>query len=128
MPLYINHGSEFVADYEYTKGVFQIGSSSQTAFGVTKPSIQMGYSDPDTKLLLYYYNLGRSSVTGFLEFSGNQTGFVGYVFDAPVMFPQLTTTQKNAISSPVEGAVVMDITLHALCVYNGTAWKTITAT
>lgn len=85
MPLYINHGSEFSADYERTKGVLQIGSSSQTSSGVTKPSIQMGYSDPDTKQLLFSYGLGRSSVTGFLEFAGTQVGFVGYQFDGPLL-------------------------------------------
>ena len=40
--------------------------------------------------------------------------------------PQMTTTQKNAISSPKEGLEVYDLTLHAPCWYNGSAWKTVT--
>lgn len=40
--------------------------------------------------------------------------------------PRMSTTQKNAITSPAEGLVVYDLTLHALCVYNGSAWKTVT--
>ena len=36
--------------------------------------------------------------------------------------PRMTTTQKNAISSPAEGLMVMDITTHKLCVYDGTSW------
>jgi hypothetical protein len=42
--------------------------------------------------------------------------------------PRMTTTQKNAIVFPDEGLLVYDLTLHALCVYNGSAWKTVTAT
>ncbi len=38
-----------------------------------------------------------------------------------------STTQKNAISSPAEGLIVYDLTLHKLCVYTGSAWETITS-
>lgn len=41
--------------------------------------------------------------------------------------PRMTTTQKNAISVPVEGLIVYDTTLHKLCVYTGSAWETITS-
>lgn len=41
--------------------------------------------------------------------------------------PRMTTTQKNAITTPAEGLIVMDITLHKLCMYNGSAWETITS-
>jgi hypothetical protein len=40
--------------------------------------------------------------------------------------PRMTTTQKNAISSPAAGLVVYDTTLNKLCVYT-TAWQTITS-
>jgi hypothetical protein len=40
--------------------------------------------------------------------------------------PAMSTTQKNALT-PIEGAVIWDLTLHALCVYDGTVWKTVTA-
>jgi hypothetical protein len=40
--------------------------------------------------------------------------------------PRMTTTQKNAISSPAAGLVVYDTTLNKLCVYT-TAWETITS-
>jgi hypothetical protein len=40
--------------------------------------------------------------------------------------PRMTTTQKNAISSPAAGLVVYDTTLGKLCVYT-TAWETITS-
>jgi hypothetical protein len=40
--------------------------------------------------------------------------------------PRMTTTQKNAISSPAAGLVVYDTTLNKLCVFT-TAWETITS-
>lgn len=43
------------------------------------------------------------------------------------MPPRMTTTQKNAITSPPESLVVYDLTLHKLCVYTGAAWETITS-
>ena len=42
--------------------------------------------------------------------------------------PRMTTTQKNAISSPVAGLIIFDTTLAKLCVYSGSAWQTITST
>jgi len=43
-----------------------------------------------------------------------------------VLFPRMTTTQKNAISSPATGLVVFDTTLVKLCVFS-TTWQTITS-
>lgn len=45
-----------------------------------------------------------------------------------LLAPRMTTTQKNAISSPAEGLVVYDTTLHKLAVYTGSAWETVTST
>jgi hypothetical protein len=44
-----------------------------------------------------------------------------------VRMPNMTTTQKNAIVSPVAGLVVFDTTLSKLSVYTGAAWETITS-
>jgi hypothetical protein len=38
----------------------------------------------------------------------------------------VTTVQKNALSA-TSGRIVFDTTLSKLCVYNGTAWETITS-
>jgi hypothetical protein len=43
-----------------------------------------------------------------------------------VLFPRMSTSEKNAIASPVAGLVVYDTTLNKLCVYT-TAWETITS-
>jgi hypothetical protein len=39
---------------------------------------------------------------------------------------RVTTTQKNALASPVGGQLVYDTTLNALSVYDGTSWRTLT--
>lgn len=44
-----------------------------------------------------------------------------------VRFPNMDTTQKNAIATPAAGLVVFDTTLAKLCVYSGAAWQTITS-
>lgn len=55
--------------------------------------------------------------TAKLEVSSTTKGFLP---------PRMTTTQKTAITTPAEGLVVYDTTLHKLCVYT-TAWETITS-
>jgi hypothetical protein len=41
--------------------------------------------------------------------------------------PSFTTTEKNAIVAPGTGAILFDSTLGKVCVYNGSAWQTITS-
>ncbi len=43
-----------------------------------------------------------------------------------VLLPRMTTAQKNAISNPVEGLEVYDLTLHQKSYYNGTGWVSLT--
>jgi hypothetical protein len=44
-----------------------------------------------------------------------------------VLFPRMTTTQKNAIASPATGLVVYDNTLNKLSVFTGLVWETVTS-
>ena len=44
-----------------------------------------------------------------------------------LLFPRMTTTQKNAIASPAAGLVVYDTTLNKLCVRTASAWETLTS-
>ena len=44
-----------------------------------------------------------------------------------VRMPNMTTTQKVAITSPAAGLMVFDTTLAKLCVYSGAAWQTVTS-
>lgn len=41
--------------------------------------------------------------------------------------PRMTTTQRDAISSPTEGLIIYDLTLHKLCIYTGSSWEIITS-
>ena len=41
--------------------------------------------------------------------------------------PRMTTTQKNAIASPVAGLIIYDSTLNKLCVRTTSAWEIITS-
>lgn len=67
-------------------------------------SVVVGATNADSKALLKL----SSTTQGFLP-------------------PVMTTAQKNAISSPPEGLVVYDSTLHKLSIYNGSAWETVTS-
>jgi hypothetical protein len=81
--------------------------------------------------------------TGYFEHSGGgvingQLGIGTYGPNASAMLditsttrgflpPRMTTTQKNAIASPVAGLVVYDTTLGKLCVRTASSWETITS-
>ena len=54
-------------------------------------------------------------VSGALQVESTTQGFYP---------PRMTTTQKNAISSPQAGCTVFDITLNGLSFYDGTGWVT----
>jgi lysophospholipase L1-like esterase len=53
-----------------------------------------------------------------LELPASNMGFLGN---------RLTTTQRDAIASPVEGLEIYNLTLHKKQFYNGSAWETITS-
>ncbi len=44
-----------------------------------------------------------------------------------LLLPRMTTTQKNAISSPAAGLLVYDTTLGKLCIRTAAAWETVTS-
>jgi hypothetical protein len=58
--------------------------------------------------------LSDSNQSAILEINSTTQG---------VLFPRMTTTQKNAIASPAAGLVVYDSTTNKLCCYNGSTWN-----
>lgn len=94
--LYIYAGKETVLNNQANMFLAWDGSSA-------RGNINIGGSSNDASALV---NI-QSTTKGFLP-------------------PRMTTTQKNAISTPANGLVVFDTTLNKLCVYT-TAWETITS-
>jgi len=77
------------------------------------------------------YNIILNPVGGNIGV-GTGTPSASAILDAQsttkgVRMPNMTTTQKNAISSPAAGLIVFDTTLAKLCVYTGSVWQTITS-
>jgi hypothetical protein len=64
-----------------------------------------------------YINTTSVQASAILQADSTTKGFLP---------PRMTTTQKNAITSPAAGLMVYDTTLNKLCVYT-TAWETITS-
>lgn len=64
------------------------------------------------------FAIGTNSVNASAAFQVNST-------TKGILLPVMTTTQKNAISSPAEGLIVYDLTEHKPYVYNGTSWESL---
>lgn len=92
------------------RGVVDSGSSANNlrfiAAGATK-----------SVLINADYN-NSNAASAMLEVQSTTKGFLP---------PRMTTTQKNAISTPAAGLVVYDTTLNKLCVRTASAWETITS-
>lgn len=66
-------------------------------------------------------NIGAATdavTTAILELTSTAKGFLP---------PRLTTTQRNAISSPATGLVVYNTSTNKLNVYTGSAWEAISS-
>jgi hypothetical protein len=55
--------------------------------------------------------------------TGTNVGSVLFNNDEGVALPRLTTTEINAISSPIEGLMAYNTTLNTICFYNGSSWQ-----
>ena len=56
----------------------------------------------------------------------NAQKYTADTFNGILATKNVTTTEKNALT-PAAGWVVFDTTLGKLCVYSGSAWKTVTS-
>lgn len=85
----------------------EVGTSDTCVIGGTGSFAQrvgVGIASPNAKAILDL----TSTTMGFLP-------------------PRMTTTQRDAIGSPPEGLMVMNITTHKLNFYNGSAWEAVTS-
>jgi hypothetical protein len=99
-------------------GIYVQSSGTQMVFFTGQTS-----ADSATSKALMYLDTGlgiggTASASAILDAQSTTKG---------VRMPNMTTTQKNAISSPAAGLIVFDTTLAKLSVYSGTAWQTITS-
>lgn len=58
----------------------------------------------------------------------NESGTLATIEKISKGFINKTTTEINAIASPVEGEQYYNTTLHTICFYNGTNWQKVTST
>jgi hypothetical protein len=61
----------------------------------------------------YIFNGSTANASAMVQIDSTTSGFLP---------PRMTTTQKNAISSPAAGLQVYDTTLNQMSYYNGTTW------
>lgn len=105
--------------------------------GTTK-DIVLYFDDGDKsgEIQIYYFGSKRMVFNGLDGIGFSTTGTYASASSAILnlisttkgaLLPRMTTSQKNAISSPAEGLQVYDTTLHKMCVYTGSTWETITS-
>ena len=118
--------------------LFSLNSSELT----NQQSMDFGYIGATALTNRYFYLQSSESGVGYgggvvLQHNGGWASVGSSSYIASAVFhvastnrgflpPRMTTTQKNAIASPVAGLIVYDTTLNKLCVYT-TAWETITS-
>lgn len=80
----------------------------------------MAFRSNGTSFMSGYFKIGGTTrdSSSALDIESTTQGFLP---------PRMTTTQKNAISTPATGLVVYDSTLNKLCVYTGASWETVTS-
>ena len=71
-------------------------------------------SDTANPLIYGEFDNNELSVNGKLEINSTTSGLLP---------PRLTSTQINDISSPEEGLMVYNLSIHALVVFNGSSWE-----
>jgi len=120
------------------------GSTYLTRLGSTNSRLEFLNSSTNAEIAGYYrsggtfVNLDIYSANLNLQPYGNtvnigtQTSVTSAVVNIQsttkgFLPPRMTTAQKNAIASPASGLQVFDSTMNAMCEYNGTAWRVLSA-
>jgi len=109
--IYIGRNTQALAISQTNQIVIGTG-----AVGLGSNTIVLGNASTSLTWLGGSVITGGTSISASAQFQIDSTtkGFLP---------PRMTTTQKNAISSPAAGLVVYDSTTNKLCCYNGTTWN-----
>jgi hypothetical protein len=97
--------------YAGSSGNAGIEVSGGAPFNITAGSANLNLSNGGVRVGSSY---ATTDATAQLEIVSTTKGFLP---------PRMTTTQKNAISSPASGLMVYDTDTNKLCCYNGTSWN-----
>ena len=96
------------------------GNSQSGMFGIPATGNAFGFGTANTERMrisnggIGINTLAANNASATLQIDSTTQG---------VLFPRMTTTQKNAIASPAAGLVVYDSTTNKLCCYNGSTWN-----
>jgi hypothetical protein len=127
-------------DFPAQLGIKGYGSTSATTSLLVQNSAgtELFKVTDDGIALMRRINYGSSASEGQLRFgdsflvyntsgtaslSSSSAGFEVQSTTKGFLPPRMTTTQKNAISSPASGLMVYDTDTNKLCCYNGTSWN-----
>lgn len=131
-----------------SNGVFFINYANATAaFGISDINHQAFISSSDGNYSVYSDNTGsylkgatntiEVKSDGSIRIVGSGIGVnataasnVAFQIDSTTktfVLPRMSTTQRNAISSPLEGSMVYNTTTKKLNLYTGSAWEAITS-
>lgn len=106
----------------------KLGRFGVNAFGAFINNMKSGY----THYVLFSPDiLTKDSLWEFPETSGTAKEFVAstvYVENLKGIFENKTTTELNAIASPIRGKMYYNTTIDTYCFHNGTSWQKLTHT
>jgi hypothetical protein len=110
------HGVQILRTTAVTSTMFEIYDNASTSGGLLMNVKNAVFANMFAINYLGQTSLGTASpnASAQLQIDSTTRGFLP---------PRMTTTQKNAISSPASGLVVYDTTTNKLCCYNGTSWN-----
>lgn len=105
------------------------GTNNFATFNANDRDVKL-YNSSGTTNVLFNASAGASYINGNIAVGTNSTANASTVLDIistnkGLGLPSMTTTQKNAISTPRAGVTVYDSTLNFPYYYNGSAWSSI---
>jgi hypothetical protein len=106
---------------------FNITTAGNVGLGTTSPGARLDVRAQGALSTDIAFRVRNSADTANLIQVNGAGGIEINSTTQGVLFPRMTTTQKNAIVSPASGLVIYDTTLNKLCVRGASAWETITS-